>query len=76
MKRRIKQNVWDNWKAYLGVKNVHDFGTDETSAREWLAHGEWIGFASDLSRIGETFTFWIENGQVKSKPGAPEWWGK
>jgi hypothetical protein len=75
MKRRTKQNVWGNWKAYLGAKCVHDFGTDETSAREWLAHGEWMGYASDLSRIGETFTFWLDNG-IKNRPGAPEWWGK
>lgn len=76
MKRRLRVNIWGNCKAYLGAKCVHDFGTDTQSAEEWLTHGEWIGYASDLSRIGEAATFWLENGQVKSKPGAPEWWGK
>lgn len=38
MKRRIKQNVWGNWKGYLGTRQALDFGTDEVSAplaRDW-----------------------------------------
>jgi len=78
MKRRIRQNVWGNWKTYLGARCVHDFGTDETSAREWLIHGEWMGLAVDSLEPDPfgTATFWIENGRVKSRPGVPEWWGK
>lgn len=35
-KRRIRQNIWGNWKGYLGTKRVEDFGTDERAAKDWL----------------------------------------
>lgn len=38
MKRRIRQNIWGNWKGYEGTRRVEDFGTDEQEARLWLAN--------------------------------------
>jgi hypothetical protein len=35
-KRRIRQNVYGNWKGYEGRKRAEDFGTDESEANRWL----------------------------------------
>lgn len=40
MKRRIRQNVWGNWKGYEGNRKVACFGIDEQEAKAWLAGGE------------------------------------
>jgi hypothetical protein len=40
MKRRIKQNAWDNWSGYEGTRKTEYFGTDERKAREWLKSGK------------------------------------
>lgn len=40
MKRRVRQNLWGNWKGYEGRKQVTDFGIDATDAFVWLATGE------------------------------------
>jgi len=37
MKKRIKQNIWGNWKGYEGRRKVQDFGTDEQAARDWIS---------------------------------------
>lgn len=34
--RRIRQNIWGNWRGYEGRKVVKDFGTDEIEAKAWL----------------------------------------
>lgn len=59
MKRRIKQNVWGNWKGYLGTRQALDFGTDEVSARHWLETGT-TGRqipAQSLAAFGESASF-------------------
>lgn len=48
-KRRIRANAWGNIKAYLGTRQVHDFGCDLTDAQEWLATGEWLDVDSDVT---------------------------
>lgn len=40
VKRKIKQNIWGNWRGYLGTKCVEEFGTDEISAGHWMVTGE------------------------------------
>jgi hypothetical protein len=40
VKRRIRQNIWGNWKGYEGSRKVHDFGTDEVEAKRWMSTGE------------------------------------
>jgi hypothetical protein len=40
MKRKIKQNIWGNWKGYEGTRKVADFGTDEREATAWAAGGQ------------------------------------
>lgn len=37
--RRIRMNVYGNWNGYEGTRKVHEFGTDERRAREWLETG-------------------------------------
>jgi hypothetical protein len=39
MKRRIRQNRWDNWYGYEGTQRVVEFGTDYRAAKEWLLGG-------------------------------------
>ena len=39
-KRHIEQNIWGNWKGYLGTKCVIEFGTDNIAAGHWLLTGE------------------------------------
>ena len=63
MKRRIHHNVWGNWKAYLGTKCVHDFGLDETDAKEWVVSGQWIGVVW-VNGTPKDGVFTIENGRV------------
>jgi hypothetical protein len=61
-KRRIKTNVWDNTKGYLGSKRVADFGTDDIAASDWIAlhNGDevvyrkshrWAGFIFDKAEL-------------------------
>jgi hypothetical protein len=53
-KRRIKQNIWGNWKGYVGTRRTMDFGTDEQEAKEWLAN-EPLTVASCNFRVGSRF---------------------
>ena len=39
-KRKIKQNIWGNWRGYLGTKSVEEFGEDDIAAGHWLLTGE------------------------------------
>ena len=38
-KRRVKMNVWGNYKGYLGTTQVEDFGLDDVAAGYWLETG-------------------------------------
>jgi len=40
MKRRIHQNIWGNWNAYVGKKKFMEFGTNHAAAEKWLETGE------------------------------------
>jgi len=40
MKRRIRQNIWDNWQGYEGTRRVRSFGCSRSDAEEWLETGE------------------------------------
>lgn len=39
MKRRVKKNVWGNWKGYFGRTYVADLGVDDVVAGYWLETG-------------------------------------
>jgi hypothetical protein len=39
-KRKIRQNIYGNYKGYIGVRQMHDFGTDEIAAGHWMVTGE------------------------------------
>jgi hypothetical protein len=36
MKKRIRENIYGNWRGYLGTRCVEDFGLDEVRAHAWL----------------------------------------
>lgn len=38
-KRKIKQNIYGNWRGYLGSKSVAEFGGDDVAAGHWLLTG-------------------------------------
>jgi len=38
-KRKIKQNIYGNWRGYVGRKSAIEFGTDEITAGHWLLTG-------------------------------------
>lgn len=38
-KRRIYQNIYGNWRGYVGRKQVIEFGADEVYAGHWLLTG-------------------------------------
>ena len=38
-KRRVKQNIWGNWKGYEGTRLTQDFGTDVVTAGYWVESG-------------------------------------
>jgi len=40
MKRRIHQNVWGNWNAYIGRNRFMEFGTNQAGAEKWLETGD------------------------------------
>jgi len=42
-RRRIKQNIWGNWKGYEGNRKVMDFGTDEIEAEAWRKNTDFFG---------------------------------
>jgi|SRR5215471_11714592 len=35
-KRRIRENIYGNWRGYIGARCVEDFGLDEVDAHAWL----------------------------------------
>ncbi len=39
-KRRIRKNVWGNWRGYEGTRFVCEFGLDEWEAKDWLDRKE------------------------------------
>jgi len=39
-KRKIHQNVWGNWRGYLGRKFSIEFGVDTVAAGHWLLTGD------------------------------------
>ena len=38
-KRKIYQNIYGNYRGYIGRKSFFEFGTDEVSAGHWLLTG-------------------------------------
>ena len=38
--RRIKQNIYGNWRGYLGRSIAEEFGTDDIAAGYWLLTGD------------------------------------
>jgi hypothetical protein len=38
-KRKIHQNIYGNWRGYVGGKTFKEFGTDEIAAGHWLITG-------------------------------------
>jgi hypothetical protein len=49
-KRKIRQNIWGNWRGYISGRIVQEFGTDEIAAGHWMVTGETdfnIGYASE-----------------------------
>ncbi len=57
MKRRIKQNIWGNWKGYEGTRRAADcrteFGTDSVAAYIWLMTGKLSADGPDSYTVEE-----------------------
>lgn len=56
LKRRIRQNRYDNWYGYLGTQRVRAFGntpeeTAEQQAQRWLAGDDTAGVDATLRAL-------------------------
>lgn len=64
-KRRIRENIWGNWKGYEGTRQVKDFGTDRRDAELWLADP--AAYAAQYAYLDEpSFTFKIRGTDARS----------
>ncbi len=51
IKRRVRLNIWGNWKGYESTRKVYDFGTDERAAKEWEKGGNLPKFDQSVFRV-------------------------